>query len=39
MQDKYMQKIYVGAAVLFAAIITLILVIFLVIVPLVKNAV
>lgn len=38
MQDKYMQKIYVGAAVLFAAIITMVLVIFLVIVPLVKNA-
>ncbi len=37
MQDKYMQKIYVGAAVLFAAIITMVLVIFLVIVPLVKN--
>lgn len=38
MQDKYMQKIYVGAAVLFAAIITMVLVVFLVIVPLVKNA-
>ena len=38
MQDKYMQKIYVGAAVLFAAIIAMVLVIFLVIVPLVKNA-
>ena len=38
MQDNYLRKIYIGAAALFAIIITTVLVIFLIIVPAIKNA-
>ena len=38
MHDNYLKKVYVGAVVFFAAIITLVLVIFLVIIPVIKDA-
>lgn len=38
MQDNYIRKIYVSAAVLFAAIIVVVLAVFLVIIPLIKDA-
>lgn len=38
MQDNYIRKIYVSAAMLFAAIIAVVLVVFLVIIPMIKDS-
>lgn len=38
MRDNYIRKIYVSAAMLFAAIITVVLVVFLVIIPMIKDS-
>lgn len=38
MQDNHLRKIYVSVAILFAAIITMVLVIFLVIIPIIKDS-
>lgn len=38
MQDNYIRKLYVSAAVLFAAVIAVVMAVFLVIIPLIKDA-
>lgn len=38
MEDKYIRRIYVGAVALFVAIIAVVLIVFLVVVPSIKNA-